>query len=125
MGTDLNVQELLKAKNQVLDNILSNLKNWDGEIITGIDLIESNQEYLDELRDLNEKLNKSEATSTYDEEYEYKLNLIIEEQRKLTQSLKEKQDGLKDNMEQIKKKDKVINSYMSTDKEPIFINKEL
>ncbi len=125
MGTDLNVQELFKAKNQVLDNILSNLKNWDGEIITGIDLIESNQEYLDELRDLNEKLNESEATSTYDEEYEYKLSLIIEEQRKLTQSLKEKQDGLKDNMEQIKKKDKVINSYMNTDKEPIFINKEL
>lgn len=125
MGTDLNVQELFKAKNQVLDNILSNLKNWDGEIITGIDLIESNQEYLDELRDLNEKLNESEATSTYDEEYEYKLSLIIEEQRKLTQSLKEKQDGLKDNMEQIKKKDKVINSYMNTEKEPIFINKEL
>lgn len=125
MGTDINILELFKAKNQVLDNILNNLRSWDGEIITGIDLIESNQEYLDELGDLNEKLSKSEATSTYDEEYEYKLNLIMEEQRKLTQSLKGKQDDLKDNMEQLKKKDKVISNYMNTDKEPIFINKDL
>lgn len=125
MGAGINVQDILNAKNEVLDKILNNLKSWDGEVLSGINLIESNQEHLDELKDLNEKLSIAGITSTYNEEYEYKLNLIMDEQRKLTQSLKVKQDDLKDNIQQLNKRDKVINNYIKNKKEPIFINKEL
>lgn len=125
MGAGINVQDILNAKNEVLDKILNNLKSWDGEVLSGINLIESNQEHLDELKDLNEKLSIAGITSTYNEEYEYKLNLIMDEQRKLTQSLKVKQDDLKDNIQQLNKRDKVIDNYIKNKKEPIFINKEL
>lgn len=125
MGTDIDVQKIFRAKNQILDKVLDNLKSWDGEVDTGINLIESNQGFFDEIEVLNEKLSREDMTSIYDGKYEYKLNLIIKMQGKLIESLKDKQEDLKVNMEQLKKKDKVVNSYIKTDKEPIFINKNL
>ena len=125
MGTDIDVQKIFRAKNQILDKILDNLKLWDGEVATGINLIESNQAFFDEIEALNVKLASENLTSIYDEKYEYKLNLIINGQKKLIETLKDRQEDLKDSMEQLKKKDKVVNSYIKTDKEPIFINKKL
>ena len=124
MGTDIDVQKIFSDKNQILDKILDNLRLWDGEVATGIDLIESNQAFFDEIEALNEKLASENLTSIYDEKYEYKLNLIINGQKKLIETLKDRQEDLKDSMEQLKKKDKVVNSYIKTDKEPIFINKK-
>lgn len=125
MGTDIDIQKIFRAKNQILDKILDNLRLWDGEVATGIDLIESNQAFFDEIEALNVKLASENLTSIYDEKYEYKLNLIINGQKKLIETLKDRQEDLKDSMEQLKKKDKVVNSYIKTDKEPIFINKKL
>jgi predicted patatin/cPLA2 family phospholipase len=125
MGTDIDIQKIFRAKNQILDKILDNLKLWDGEVATGINLIESNQAFFDEIEALNVKLASENLTSIYDEKYEYKLNLIINGQKKLIETLKDRQEDLKDSMEQLKKKDKVVNSYIKTDKEPIFINKKL
>ena len=125
MGTDIDVQKIFRAKNQILDKILDNLRLWDGEVATGINLIESNQAFFDEIEALNVKLASENLTSIYDEKYEYKLNLIINGQKKLIETLKDRQEDLKDSMEQLKKKDKVVNSYIKTDKEPIFINKKL
>ena len=125
MGTDIDIQKIFRAKNQILDKILDNLKLWDGEVATGINLIESNQAFFDEIEALNVKLASENLTSIYDEKYEYKLNLIIKMQKKFIETLKVRQEELKDNMEQLKKKDKVVNSYIKTEKEPIFINKKL
>jgi hypothetical protein len=125
MGTDIDIQKIFRAKNQILDKILDNLKLWDGEVATGINLIESNQAFFDEIEALNVKLASENLTSIYDEKYEYKLNLIIKMQKKFIETLKDRQEDLKDSMEQLKKKDKVVNSYIKTDKEPIFINKKL
>ena len=124
MGTDIDVQKIFSDKNQILDKILDNLRLWDGKVATGIDLIETNQAFFNEIEVLNEKLASENLTSIYDEKYEYKLNLIINGQKKLIETLKDRQEDLKDSMEQLKKKDKVVNSYIKTDKEPIFINKK-
>ena len=125
MGENLEIIALIEARNEIFEEILSNMRTWDSNIESGISLIESNQVSLDNLKTLNSEIYKINATSIYDEEYSYKLNLISKELEKLTNALRGKQSNLLDGKQQLNKKNQVINSYLSVNKESIFIDKDV
>lgn len=125
MGTDLNIIELLKSRNEILDQILNSMRNWDNTIESGIDIIESNQDGLSKLGSLNTKIYSLTETYTNDEEYNFKLNSIMMELDKLTNSLKDKRIILLEEKQQFNKKDQVVKSYISLKREPVFIDKDI
>lgn len=125
MGTDLEIQKLVDIRNEILDGIISNLKSWDNEIESGIELIESNQISLSNLTDVNHKLFDLSEDGLYDEEYNSKLNLLMNELKKLTEGLKGKKKELIKAKEQLGKKDQVIQNYISLKRESVFIDKDV
>jgi hypothetical protein len=125
MDTDLNIITLLKSRNGILDDILNNMRTWDNTIESGINIIESNQLGLYEIGNLNAEINSLTDTFTNDEDYNYKLNLIMQELENLTVSLKGKRNTMLDEKKQFNKKDQVIKSYISINREPVFIDKDV
>jgi hypothetical protein len=125
MGADLEIQKLIDIRNEILDGIISNLKSWDNEIESGIELIESNQISLSNLTDVNHKLFDLSEDGLYDEEYNSKLNLLMNELKKLTEGLKGKKKELIKAKEQLGKKDQVIQNYISLKRESVFIDKDV
>ena len=125
MGTDLNIEDLLKFRNAILDDVLNNMRAWDSNIESGISLIESNQVSLDNLKTLNPELYKFDAVSIHDDEYNHKLSLITKELEKLTNALRCEQLNLVEGKQQLNKKNQVINSYISVKKESVFIDKDV
>ena len=125
MDTNLNIITLLKSRNEILDDILNNMRTWDNSIESGISIIESNQLGLYEIGNLNTKIYSITDTFTNDEDYNYKLNLIMQELEDLTVSLKGKRNTMLDEKKQFNKKDQVIKSYISINREPVFIDKDV
>ena len=123
MDPNLNYEELLEQRNKSLDNILNNLKSWDGELDTGLETLKTNQEEIDKIDILNLQL--SRFPDAQKEEYIEKIKEIIEEQKKLQASIKDQQKSLIESMQQLNKKDKVIKNYISTSKKPLFIDKDV
>lgn len=123
MGAD--IKELLDARNNILDEIIDRLQAWDKTTESGIGIIESNQASLDKLKSLNAKVIDLEISSELNEEYNFKLNLIIKELENLTKVLRGKKDELVEDKQQLNKKEQVINSYISINKQPIFIDKDV
>jgi hypothetical protein len=125
MGTDLEIQQLIDTRNEILDEIISNLKSWDNEIESGIELIESNQISLSNLTDVNQRLFKLINDGICDEEYNSKLNLLMSELKRLTEGLKGKKKELIKAKEQLGKRDQVIQNYISLKRESVFIDKDV
>ena len=123
MDPNLNYEELLEQRNKSVDNILNNLKSWDGELDTSLETLETNQEEIDKIDILNLQL--SRFPDAQKEEYIEKIKEIIEEQKKLQASIKDQQKSLIESMQQLNKKDKVIKNYISTSKKPLFIDKDV
>ncbi|MDD2208867.1 MAG: hypothetical protein PHU45_05940 [Bacilli bacterium] len=123
MDPNLNYEELLEQRNKSVDNILNNLKSWDGELDTGLETLKTNQEEIDKIDILNLQL--SRFPDAQKEEYIEKIKEIIEEQKKLQASIKDQQKSLIESMQQLNKKDKVIKNYISTSKKPLFIDKDV
>lgn len=123
MDPNLNYEELLEQRNKSVDNILNNLKSWDGELDSGLEIISLNQEEINKIDTLNLQL--SRFPDAQKEEYIEKIKEIIEEQKKLQASIKDQQKSLIESMQQLNKKDKVIKNYISTSKKPLFIDKDV
>lgn len=123
MGTNLTTKELTQVMDKIVDKVLDNLKSWDGTIESGISIIEANEIDLDELRTISLQL--TDPSITYEEKYLKKFNEILLEHNKLTSSLKMEQDQLRVLMQQINKKDQIINNYISINKQPMFIDKDI
>lgn len=124
MGSDINPRILIMERNRLLDKILNNLRNWDGTIESGLAIVENNEENINEIKAINLKLNDFPSMEM-DEEYEYKISLIIEEQKKFTAALKSKQQDLLYNFKQLGKRKDVAKNYISNKTGPIFIDKDL
>ena len=76
MDPNLNYEELLEQRNKSVDNILNNLKSWDGELDTGLETLKTNQEEIDKIDILNLQL--SRFPDAQKEEYIEKIKEIIE-----------------------------------------------
>ena len=123
MGANINFEELLEQRTIRVENILNNLKTWDGELDSGLEIIKINQEEIDKIDTLNLQL--SRFPDAQNEEYIEKIKEIIDEQKKFQILIKEKQNSLLETMQQLNKKDKVIKNYISKKKYPLFIDKDV
>lgn len=123
MGANLTTGEIVQKMNEVVDKVLNNLKSWDGDLESGIRIVEEDEIYFEELKTLDLLL--IDESITYDEEYLQKMNEVLYEHEKLILGLKLEQDKLVVLMEQLNKKDHVINSYISVKKNSIFIDKDI
>ena len=123
MGSNLDNKELVLKMKDIVDKVLNNLKSWDGILESGILIVEENETYFDEFKTLSLLLN--DRSITYDTEVLKKMDEVIYEHKKLTVALKIEQDQLVVLMQQLNKKDDVINSYISVKKDSVFIDKDI
>ncbi|MDR7869606.1 MAG: hypothetical protein RIN55_02015 [Tissierellaceae bacterium] len=103
---------------KILDDILKEFEKFDGSIESGIEIIELNRISIDRLKELF-----GEEGLNFDKTYQHKMELIIFKQRKLLKILEGEKKELLEKMQQINKKNKVVNNYMSTAIRPIFVDK--
>lgn len=115
MGKDLAMDRIML----LLDEILKNFDAYDGSPEAGMELIQANQLAFDSLREL-----VGEGASL-DSQYLDKLELIIEKQNTLVEVLKKEKEDLLGKLEQINTKGKLVNSYLSPEVKPVFIDKDM
>ncbi|NLL81333.1 MAG: hypothetical protein GX231_03385 [Tissierellia bacterium] len=123
MDANLNYEELLEQRSKSVDNILNNLKSWDGELDSGLEIIGLNQEEIDKIDTLNLQL--SRFPHAQNEEYIETIKEIIKEQKKFQDTIKKQKEFLIESMQQLNKKDKVIKNYIHTSKNSLFIDKDV
>ena len=123
MDPNLNYEELLEQRSKSVDNILNNLKSWDGELDSGLEIIGLNQEEIDKIDTLNLQL--SRFPHAQNEEYIETIKEIIKEQKKFQDTIKKQKEFLIESMQQLNKKDKVIKNYIHTSKNSLFIDKDV
>lgn len=123
MDENINYEKLLKQRDESVDRILKNFKFWNGGIDEVVELFRENQQEMERIDILNLQL--SRYPEAQNEEYILKIEEIIEEQKKFQTFIKETRDALLKNMQQLNKKDKVIKNYISKEKNPIFIDKDV
>lgn len=114
MGTDTMIDI-----DQILDEMLDEFKKYDGSVESGVEIIESNQIRIDKLKDIFEKKDIDLST------YQSKMEMVLKKQSKLFQSLEIEKEELLKMLQQIGKKNKVVSSYMSKNKKPIFVDKDM
>lgn len=104
---------------EILDQILDEIKKYDGSVESGVEIIELNQIRIDRLKCL---FGKEDIDLTI---YQSKIEVVMENQSKLFKSLETKKAELLKILGQINKKNKVVHSYMSTNRKPIFVDKDI
>lgn len=125
MGSDLRVETLYKSRNEIIDKLLNDLKSWDNTLEAGIGLIKSNQISLDRIQEINKELYNLADNVNNEDNYLGKLNLLMTEIESLTDKLKNRRVTLIDGKNQLNKKSKVVDSYISNHNDPVFINKDV
>lgn len=104
---------------ELLEKIIENLNNWDGNIESAIDLAEKNNEILEEIRQNNTIENVDSSL------YEKKLIEAIEQLRDFISSLNSSRDLLLEENKQLNLKDKVLKNYITQVDDTVFIDKDI
>lgn len=125
MGANLSLQELIKLRDKLIEEILNNFSNWTNSIDSGISIIESNGIKIDSLRTTDNMLKELSDIPLYDEEYINKLGLILDKQKELIQTLEDNRRTLLEEANQFSKKNKVIDNYVSVNNDSIFIDRDI
>ena len=125
MGTNIEQDRLIKSRNEIMDGILENMRTWNGDMESGIELVENNRIDIDKIKKINEKMDSMSMPDIHDEDYRNKLNALYNEQKKLFKVLEGKQRELMEEKEQLNKKDKVVRSYINKKTESVFIDKDV
>lgn len=115
------VQDMIVTDiDRILDDILHEFEKYDGNAESGIEIIESNQSLIDKLKELftNEDL-------ILTVEQLKKMELVMAKQKILMDILGAEKEDLLNKIDQINQKHKVVNSYMTTNKSSIFIDKDM
>ncbi|WP_303862097.1 hypothetical protein [Alkalibaculum bacchi] len=123
MGTDL--ENLLNRRNEILKKVIANIQSWDGEIETGIGLIEENKIEFDQVIKITEAVKEEQGSYVEDEVYRTNINILATAQRELMESLQKKKANLVEAIKQVKKRNNVVDSYISVSKRAIFIDKDI
>ena len=118
-----NIVEFRAKRKEILEEVLEEIKAWDGSYEEGIGIIESVEVYLADLKELNSLLSQDpdlfdgsyeKALVDFKEAYEVFLSKLDIEKKKLLELIKE-----------TRLKEKVKNSYILKDKDSVFIDKDL
>jgi len=122
---DTNLENLLAKRDQFIKNIEEGINGWEGSVEEAVKIVEKNQTHFKNLESLDKELRAISHPSIYSKEYEDRLKDILQAQKELIGKIKAKKESLLHGMKQLKKKEKVINNYISQDKRSIFIDKDL
>lgn len=125
MGANIEYDKLTQSRNKIIDEILDNIKNWNGDIETGIELVNNNGIDIDKVKKINEEIDSLNMANYPNDEYREKLNALYIEQKNLFKVLEKKQGDLMDEKQQLSKKEDVVKSYISKKGNPIFIDKDV
>ena len=123
MGADL--EKLILHRNEIIEKLITNIQSWDGEIETGIELIEANKIEFDQVIKITKALQKEQGSYVEDEGYRTNINTLATEQKRIMESLQKKKADLLGAMKQVKKGSNVVNNYISLSKKSIFIDKDI
>ena len=105
---------------QILDDILREFDKYNGNTDTGIEIVESNQCRIDKLKELF-----TDEDILFTDEHMDKMESVMGKQKNLMEILGAEKENLLNKINQINKKNKVVNSYMTRNKNPIFIDKDM
>lgn len=127
MGPDMNssTKELLIVKDDLLDSMLQGLREWDGTIEAGIQLIEKNQERLDSIKEINRKIFSVDEDAVDMDSYSEKLKLITDQLDRFTTSMRRARKEIIEEKKLLKKKDEVVGNYIAKKNKSVFIDKDV
>lgn len=111
---------IMNNANKILEDMLKAFDGYDGSMESGIEIIECNQQSMDKLKDLF-----LTDESIWAEEYQNKLETVMVKQSELLKILHKEKEFLFEKIEQMNKRKKVVNNYMSPNIKSIFVDKEM
>jgi hypothetical protein len=123
MGADLNINEVLKTRDEILDNLIRRIDSWDKTSESGVDIIEKNRVDIERLQSIEKSLEIKDLVYI-DEEYIEKISFILQGERVILEKLSNKRIEVKRIINQISKKDKIKDNYIKQNQNSIFVDKD-
>lgn len=123
MDANIRAKKLIEERDELIDRILNNFSSWDGSRETGIEVLSTNEELIEEIKIINDKLSIFNVDNN--DEYIDRLNLVISKQAEIIEVLKKEKNLLLESLNQLGKRNKIVDSYISNKKQPIFIDKDV
>lgn len=120
-----NIEDLKKDRENVLDETIVGILNWDGSYEKGIKIVESVGASIEELKRLNKSLEALLGSLPIGGKYNEKMLILVEEYEDLLNKLDIERSKLLKLIQEVKLKEKVRDNYISKDLESIFIDKDL
>ena len=114
--------EWTQIRTGLLEKMSVLLDSWSGSAVEAIKIIAENQQNLDLLKAIEEKLTE-EAASQYTPIEKQLLTAIIPQQQKLMTSIRREKTSLMNKMKQINKKNQIRDNYVSVKRAPVFVDK--
>jgi len=103
---------------ELLNKIIENINNWDGDLESAIELISLNNNILEQLKSMSSENNENSI-------YEAKLKEAIKLLDDFLLKLKDERTLLLDKNKQLGQKDKILKNYFAQIEESIFIDKDI
>lgn len=119
MTTDTEWAEL---RTNVLENIMILMETWNGSPDEAVEIIAGNQENLDHLKVIEQKLSE-DAAFQYTQAEKQLLTVIIPRQQQMMAAIRGEKLKLMNKMKQINQKNKIRDNYVSVERASVFIDK--
>lgn len=125
MDEAISISLLTKEKEMLLDQILENIRSWDKTLESGISIIESNQELLEEIDFINVRLSESGHENNNETSCNSKLIMISKELEQLISWMKNLKKSVLEEKRVLEKKEEMVGSYIATNNNSVFIDKNV
>lgn len=122
---DANIALLRRNRQNVLDEILKVVKDWDKTYEMGIEIVDKIAEPLKELGSINNSLRSKLGFVPFDKPYEKCILSLEKEYGIIIERLEVERKKLLELIKETKLKEKVRDNYILKDRDSIFIDKDL
>lgn len=106
----------------VLETIKILLDSWNGSAEEAVTLIAENEQNMDQLKKIEQRLSEDEAFQ-YTSVEKQLLTVIIPQQQKMIATIRSEKTNLMNKMKQINQKNKVRDNYVSVQRESVFVDR--
>lgn len=114
--------DLIQNKVLLLKCIEQAYKQWDGSAKQAVQILSDNEQLFQQLKEIDEQL--SERTkSDFSAKQQSNWKTLIEEHKKMVETIKEEKVNLFKQMEQVNKKDKIVSNYIDK-KQSLFVDRD-
>lgn len=115
-------QDLLKEKEQLVDEILENLSNWNKNSDEAITILKKNNKIIAFMQKIDENLSVHEK-DIQKHQQQKKMTKIIEKQKEMIAFLSTEKEIKREQLIQISSKEKVVSNYINLQKKSAFVKK--